>query len=203
MPKVGMEPIRRKQLIDATLESIGEVGFSATTVQSIARRAGVSAGIIAHYFGNKLGLLEATMLDLLQQLKVDLLARLPENPTPQDRLSAIIATNFSKTQTDSLSAKTWLAFWSSAMHEPAFSRLQQINKSRLHSNLRVSFKALGHDNPHLAATSLAALIDGLWLRGALTQEGIDAQQCIAVCRHHVNQMIASIPIKPELLKESA
>jgi TetR/AcrR family transcriptional repressor of bet genes len=198
-----MESIRRKQLIDATLESIGEVGYGATTVQSIARRAGVSAGIIAHYFGNKLGLLEATMLELLQQLKVDLLSRLPDEPTPQDRIAAIIATNFSKTQTDSLSAKTWLAFWSSAMHEPAFARLQQINKSRLHSNLRVSFKALGHPDPHLAATSLAALIDGLWLRGALTQEGIDAQQCIKVCRQHVNLVLAAIPAKPQELAESA
>jgi TetR/AcrR family transcriptional repressor of bet genes len=198
-----MEPVRRRQLIDATLESIGEVGYSATTVQGIARRAGVSGGIIAHYFGSKLGLLEATMLDLLRQLKNDLLARLPEHPTPQDRIAAIIATNFSKTQTDSLSAKTWLAFWSSAMHEPAFCRLQQINKSRLHSNLRVSFKTLGHPDPNLAASSLAALIDGLWLRGALTQEGIDAQQCIAICRNNVNLMLASIPAKPNILMEPA
>lgn len=186
MPKVGMEPIRRKQLIEATRDSIGEVGFAATTVQSIARRAGVSSGIIAHYFGNKMGLLEATMRELLAQLKLDLMQRLPENPTPEQRLNAIIQTNFSKTQVDPLSAKTWLAFWSSAMHEPAFAQLQQINKQRLHSNLKFAFKAMGNSDPDLAAASLAALIDGLWLRGALSPEGIDAERCVQLCQRHID-----------------
>lgn len=191
MPKVGMEPIRRKQLIEATLASIGEVGFAATTVQSIARRAGVSAGIIAHYFGNKMGLLEATMLELLQQLKQDLVQRLPANPTPRERIDAIIDINFSKSQTNPLAAKTWLAFWSSAMHEPVFERLQRINKQRLHSNLKYSFKLLGQPEPDLSAASLAALIDGLWLRGALSPEGIDAKRCIELCRRQTELLIAA------------
>lgn len=181
-----MELIRRKQLIGATRDSIGEEGFAATTVQSIARRAGVSAGIIPHYFGNKLGLLEATMRELLAQLKLDLINRLPEAPTPRQRLDAIIEANFSITQTDPLSAKTWLAFWSSAMHEPAFARLQAINVQRLHSNLKHSFKALCVADDDMAAASLAALIDGLWLRGALSPGGIDAERCIRLCRHHVD-----------------
>jgi len=190
MPKVGMEPIRRQQLIDATRACIGEAGFAATTVQSIAKRAGVSTGIIAHYFGNKLGLLEATMRELLQQLKLDLIGRLPVNPTAEQRIDAIIETNFSKTQTDPLSAKTWLAFWSSAMHEPTFARLQRINEKRLHSNLRYSFKQLNHPAPNQAAGTLAALIDGLWLRGALSPDGIQADRCIALCRHQTELLIA-------------
>lgn len=189
MPKVGMEPIRRQQLIEATQACIGEFGFGATTVQIIARRAGVSAGIIAHYFGNKMGLLEATMRELLHQLKEELLERLDSSATPRERILAVIETNFSKTQTNPLAAKTWLAFWSGAMHEPAFERLQRINKMRLHSNLKFSFKALELKDPDTAAASLAALIDGLWLRGALSPEGINAQQCIDLCRAHADLLI--------------
>ncbi len=44
MPKVGMQPIRRRQLIDATLEAINEVGMHDATIAQIARRAGVSTG---------------------------------------------------------------------------------------------------------------------------------------------------------------
>ena len=189
MPKVGMEPIRRKQLIEATQACIGEVGFGATTVQSIAKRAGVSAGIIAHYFGNKMGLLEATMRELLQQLKVEMIGRLDGSATPRDRINAIIDTNFSKTQTNALAAKTWLAFWSGAMHEPAFEQLQRINKLRLHSNLKYSFKELGLADPDHAAASLSALIDGLWLRGALSPEGIDVDRCVDLCRRHAELLI--------------
>ncbi|WP_407026906.1 transcriptional regulator BetI [Cronobacter sakazakii] len=69
MPKVGMQPIRRRQLIDATLSTINDVGINDATIAQIARRAGVSAGIISHYFKDKNGLLEATMRDITRQLR--------------------------------------------------------------------------------------------------------------------------------------
>ena len=61
MPKVGMEPIRRQQLIDATIESVAQRGLQATTINSISKNAGLSSGIISHYFGGKQGLIEATV----------------------------------------------------------------------------------------------------------------------------------------------
>ena len=48
MPKLGMQPIRRRQLIDATLDAINEVGMHDATIAQIARRAGVSTGSISH-----------------------------------------------------------------------------------------------------------------------------------------------------------
>ncbi|MCS5578526.1 MAG: TetR family transcriptional regulator, partial [Alteromonas macleodii] len=55
MPKVGMEPVRKKQLIEATLEVMAEVGYHGTTISLISKRAGLSSGIISHYFGDKQG----------------------------------------------------------------------------------------------------------------------------------------------------
>lgn len=69
MPKVGMEPVRKKQLIEATLEVMAEVGYHGTTISLISKRAGLSSGIISHYFGDKQGLIEATMRHLLDALK--------------------------------------------------------------------------------------------------------------------------------------
>lgn len=59
MPKVGMQPIRRSQLIHATLEAVDQVGMGDASIALIARLAGVSNGIISHYFQDKNGLLEA------------------------------------------------------------------------------------------------------------------------------------------------
>ena len=50
MPKVGMEKVRRQQLIDATLSSIEQHGLQGTTIVTISKLAGVSSGIISHYF---------------------------------------------------------------------------------------------------------------------------------------------------------
>ena len=58
MPKVGMEPVRKKQLIEATLEVMAEVGYHGTTISLISKKAGLSSGIISHYFGDKQGLIE-------------------------------------------------------------------------------------------------------------------------------------------------
>ncbi len=80
MPKLGMQPIRQRQLIDATLEAINAVGMHDATIAQIARRAGVSTGIISHYFKDKNGLLEATMRDITGQLRLAVLNRLHALP---------------------------------------------------------------------------------------------------------------------------
>ena len=116
MPKLGMQPIRQRQLIDATLAAINEVGMHDATVAQIARRAGVSTGIISHYFKDKNGLLEATMRDITGQLRQAVLSRLHALPDagPQERLRAIVAGNFDDSQISSAAMKAWLAFWASS-----------------------------------------------------------------------------------------
>lgn len=43
----------RRRLLDATIESLSEVGYAKTTTPEIARRAGVSRGALAHHFPTK------------------------------------------------------------------------------------------------------------------------------------------------------
>jgi TetR/AcrR family transcriptional regulator, transcriptional repressor of bet genes len=177
MPKVGMEPIRRQQLISATMAAIDEVGLADATVARIARHAGVSAGIISHYFGGKDGLLEATMRQILNDLGGAVAARRRTlaDSGPRAHLQAIIEGNFDRSQVTGPVAKTWLAFWASSMHQPALQRLQRVNDRRLHSNLCAQFRRLmPRAEARQAAHALAAMIDGLWLRGALSPEGLDA-----------------------------
>src|ERR1700694_4007127 len=142
MPKVGMEPIRRQQLIDATMVSIGRYGLAATTVQRISRVAGVSSGIIHHYFGGKDELLEATMRRLLQRLRADVAIALGAALTPEDRIIAIVDSNFAASQFHRGVIAAWLAFWAQAPHVPALGRLQRINARRLRSNLLYSLRRL-------------------------------------------------------------
>ncbi|EQD44306.1 Transcriptional regulator, TetR-like, DNA-binding, bacterial/archaeal domain protein, partial [mine drainage metagenome] len=58
------EEQRRRQLIEVTIDSLAEVGYVGSTLAQIAQRAGVSPGLVAHYFGDKDGLLEATFRTL-------------------------------------------------------------------------------------------------------------------------------------------
>lgn len=175
MPKLGMEPIRRRQLIQATMQAIDEAGLADATVVRIAKRAGVSAGIISHYFGGKDGLLEATMRQILGDLG-DAVAsrRAASESSPKAQVRAIIDGNFDRSQVSQSVMKTWLAFWASSMHRDHLQRLQHVNARRLYSNLCHQFRrCLPRHQARDAARALAAMIDGLWLRGALAPEGLD------------------------------
>lgn len=191
MPKLGMEPIRRHQLIQATIQAIDEAGLADATVVRIARRAGVSAGIISHYFGGKDGLLEATMRQVLSDLSEAIASRRARaEDTPQAHIRAIIDGNFDRSQVNQSVMKTWLAFWASSMHKDNLHRLQRVNGRRLHSNLCHQFRrCLPKREARDAARGLAAMIDGLWLRGALAAEGLDVDRARRLAYDYLEEQL--------------
>jgi TetR/AcrR family transcriptional repressor of bet genes len=187
-----MQPIRRSQLIHATLEAVDQVGMDAS-IALIARLAGVSNGIISHYFQDKNGLLEATMRHLMTALSLSVRDRrlLLEDTSPRAQIRIIIEGNFDDSQVNGPAMKTWLAFWASSMHQPSLRRLQRINDHRLYSNICCEFRrVLPIAEARTAARGLAALIDGLWLRGALSGEAFDTQQALQIAFDYLDQQLA-------------
>jgi len=191
MPKVGMEDLRRRQLIAATITSIHEQGFANATISRISRNAGLSGGIVAHYFDDKAGLLAATMRFLAQDLLAETVHRLKMARTPAERIDAVILANFSPDQNDPETVSAWLAFWAEARTFPALWRIQKINERRLLSNLRHAFKQVLPDaDAEMAATGLAAMIEGLWLRCALSDGLLTIDEARAIARDYVTRCLA-------------
>ncbi|MDP4548383.1 transcriptional regulator BetI [Marinobacter sp. MDS2] len=191
MARIGVETIRRQQLIDATLQVIEEYGFQGATIGKIAAVSGLSVGIVSHYFGGKQGLLEATMRHLLSSLQQDVSKLMADRPnTPRERLMAIVDANFSGVQTHAQSSKTWLAFWTQAMHSPDLMRLQRVNERRLLSNLMFYLRDLMPE-PQVRSTAqtIAALIDGFWLRAAMSEGRIEPSQAVTLCKTYIDQAI--------------
>jgi TetR/AcrR family transcriptional repressor of bet genes len=195
MPKVGMEKIRRQQLIDATLESIEMHGLQGTTISTISKQAGVSSGIISHYFGGKAGLLEACVKFLLLTLREDLITNLKGgNRDHLARLYAIIDANFNGLQKSQKAAVTWLAFWAQSMHSEELARLQRINASRLVSNLKYSLRHLvSTEQVTWCANMLAAQIDGFWLRSALSNDDQSYLDAVDTCKRLISKVVEDYP----------
>jgi transcriptional repressor BetI len=153
-----------------------EVGFHATTILEIAGRAGVSAGLVAFYFRDKNGLLEATLHWLAVQLSNSLVALQRVAETPRDRIAAVVDAALGPSQFERRTASVWLAFWAQVPVSPRFARIQSIYEARLLSNLRDGYRR----HPALArldraestrlAELTAAMIDGLWLRATLSAD---------------------------------
>lgn len=166
------EDVRRRQLIDATIDSLAEIGFNASTLAQIARRAGVSPGLVAHYFGDKDGLLEATLRHLSLRLYRATAQRLAAADTPRARVQALIDANLAPEEFDQRTSSVWLAFWGQVLHSERLRRVQRIYQARMLANLRHDLRALvaPQDVRRLAIT-IAAVIDGLWLRSSLSAAG--------------------------------
>jgi len=187
-----MEPIRRKALIAAAIEEIHAHGSLDITVGQIAKRAGVSAGLAHHYFGNKDQLLIATMRHLLKELSREVARRLRAETEPRARVSAIIGGNFGPEQFRPDVISAWLAFYVNAQASDEARELLRIYAHRLHSNL---LDALTDLMPRAEAAHIAegaaALIDGLWLRRALKEGPPDRRSAIALVEDYVETQIAA------------
>ncbi len=164
------EEARRIQLVEVTIDSLAEVGYVGTTLAEIARRAGVSAGLVAHYFGDKDGLLEAAFRTLARSLAVRVRARLALAHTSRGRVQAVIDTNLAPEEFDKRSGTAWLAFWGQVLHVKGLKRVQTAYQRRMLSNLRGDLRHMipGEEARSLAAM-IAAMIDGVWLRAALSE----------------------------------
>ena len=186
MPKLGMEEIRRRQLIEATIASIHEVGFADSSLSRIAGKAGVSTGIVHHYFKNKADLMEATLRQLGVSLRLSVVRRLKKARSPADRLLAVIDGNIAPDQFTPQGVSAWLAFWAMVPKNERLARVQNIIISRLDDNLVHALKQMGRRDAREMARAIAALIDGLWLRAALAAKGPDSRQARRLVLDYLN-----------------
>ena len=167
--QLPIEDTRRRQLVEVTIDSLAELGYVGTTLAQIAVRAGVSPGLVAHYFGDKDGLLDAAFRSLARRVGDQVRARLRQVSTPRARIQAVIDANLAPEEFERRTGTAWLAFWGQVLHVQSLKRVQSVYQQRTLSNLRGSLKKLmpAEEAQRLAAM-IAAMIDGVWLRAALS-----------------------------------
>ena len=174
MTKIGgsrepVEEIRRRQLVEVTIDSLAELGFVGTTLAQIAARAGVSPGLVAHYFGDKDGLLDAAFRALARRVGDQVRARLRQVSTARGRIQAVIDANLAPEEFEQRTGTAWLAFWGQVLQSPSLRRVQSVYQRRTLSNLRSALRKLvPTEEAQSLAAMIAAMIDGVWLRAALS-----------------------------------
>jgi len=169
-PRDEGEEARRVQLVEVTIDSLAEVGWVGTTLAEIARRANVSAGLVAHYFEDKDGLLEAAFRTLARTLAVRVRQRLEQAHTPRGRVQAVIDVNLAPEEFDKRTGTAWLAFWGQVLHVRGLKRVQTAYQRRMLSNLRSDLRRMiPAEDARTLAFMIAAMIDGVWLRAALSE----------------------------------
>lgn len=192
MPKIGMEPVRRAALVEATIAEIGTEGSLDVTVGRIAKRAGVSSGLAHHYFGGKDDLLLAAMAHLLAGFRDEVRSALRSAETPRGRIVALIEASFAPSCFAPQSIAAWLNFYVMAQTSARAEHLLYIYQARLRSNLCHALRPLTHQ-PEAMAETLSALIDGHYLRQALRAGALGADEAKRLTLDALDDMLEAHP----------
>ncbi|HLZ56758.1 MAG TPA: TetR/AcrR family transcriptional regulator [Ktedonosporobacter sp.] len=110
---------RREQIIDAAMRAFAQKGFSGATNKDIAREAGITPGLIYHYFENKEALLNAIIetrspIQVMREIPEQMLEMPPEILLPY--LARQVLTRVESEQFVQLIR----VFLSEALHNPEF-----------------------------------------------------------------------------------
>ena len=135
------EDLRRRQLIQATIESLADVGFADCTLGDIARRAGRLAGPRRPLFRRQGRPARGDPARHggaprpRRPRRASRAARTPARPRPggdrrQPRAGGVRPAHVS----------VWLAFWGQVLHSARFRRVQNVYQRRMLSNLRHALK---------------------------------------------------------------
>ncbi|MES2142870.1 MAG: TetR family transcriptional regulator C-terminal domain-containing protein [Pseudomonadota bacterium] len=166
------EEKRREALIAAALELVAEGGPKAATVRAIAERAGVTAGLIRHYFVSKDDLSQAAYRALMDRMTDDtghMLDGVP--PDPVMRLAVFVSATLRPPVVDGKAVGLWAGFIHQVRSDPALLAVHETSYLRF----RDALQALIADLPRAAdagqlrreAIACNAVIDGLWLEGSV------------------------------------
>ncbi len=78
--------IRKRQITGAAYEIIAEKGYYNFTMMDIAKRAGVSSGLIHHYFKDKENMLVTLLREMQQNVRTNTEKAIEEVPGPKEKL---------------------------------------------------------------------------------------------------------------------
>lgn len=173
--------VRRQALIDATALCLAERGAAGTSVRAICSRAGVSSGLLTHYFDGVDALILATYRDVCARVAHALEQAVAQaGDDPRARLRAHILANFRAPVLDTDLLATWIAFWSLVRSNPAMSAVHAemygAGRMRMEALLQEAVPAMTAAQVRLAAIGLTALVDGLWLELCLDPSNFSASE---------------------------
>nr|WP_292769035.1 TetR family transcriptional regulator C-terminal domain-containing protein [Mesorhizobium sp.] len=181
-PRFSREPPqqRRAMMIEAATRCLSRGGISGFTVDAICREAGISRGLINHYFDSLDGLLvevyRASMYKNVASHIQEAKRRRAENIgwPPELALAELIGSNFAPRYFNGDNLLLWLSLWAEIATNPllkaAHRELYQAYRGELAEDIAAVAAARGRivDAPTLARNFIA-LVDGLWLEWCLDE----------------------------------
>lgn len=181
---------RRADLIDATATCLAEHGLAGTNVRAICAKAGVSPGLLRHYFGGIDDLVAATYEATSDRMDA-IFAGAVESAgvEPRARLSAYLTASFRPPVTDPELLGAWTAFWALARSDARMAAIHATSYAGYRARLAELLIACGAVDAARLAVMLTAMVDGLWLELSLDAASFGADAAAAMVEKAVAALL--------------
>jgi TetR/AcrR family transcriptional repressor of bet genes len=200
---------RRQDLIRGTIESVARLGYDRSTVQTICEAAGLSRGLVGHYFASKDDLLVEAFRFLTEQLGEETRRVVRAvGDDPLQRLLAVVSVTFREPMGDKEKAPVWLAFWGIARWRPELLKIHR----ELWRSYRRWIQHLIHSaarerglkiDARRAAITFSQLIDGLWIGWIMDEEIYELKEAEEILHDWVLNLFAQAePGRPSAMPRS-
>lgn len=151
----------RQQIIDGRFELFAETGYQKTSIAAISKKAGISKGLIYHYFESK----EDVLIGIFEMLTAmgDQIIDAGQEKSPKEHLKEVITQTFTFIEHQYGLGKLMISL---ALQPDALEPLKaQIREGNHHQIERFAeiFEELGYQEPTAEAYTLGAMLDGAML----------------------------------------
>lgn len=199
--------VRRQSLIEAAAKCLAERGVAGASVRAICARAGVSAGLLTHYFSGIDELIVATYRDVGRRVGMAIEEAVEAaGPDPRDRLQAYVTASFRPPVLDPELLATWLAFWSLVKTDEGVARAHKENyadyREGVEGLLRECWPSgVSERDVRLGAVSIAAMVDGLWLELCLDRSAFTPEEASDLAVRWIGSLLERPSFAPSAAAE--
>lgn len=156
------------KILDASLKLFAEQGYESTSISQIAKKAGISKGLIYNYFDSKLDLLKG-MIDRLNEGETELMGKVIDED-PRKMLKNIFVVFFNEMR-DRTEVWKMIATISLQIDKFDFVHDMTVRKMNGYFDLFTDLLTqIGYPNPAQEAKVIGALFDGIGFHYLLAME---------------------------------
>jgi AcrR family transcriptional regulator len=169
MPKIVDHDERRREVLSAARRVIVRDGIDAATTRAIAKEAGYSNGVLAHYFADKDEILLSALRQSHQRIRARLTGKVG-GVTGLAALRELLLDNLPLDAERTQESRLEVSFWSRSLASERLAEVQRAEAAELRAAVRDLLgqaRAAGElstdDNLDDLTEHLLALVDGLSL----------------------------------------
>ena len=152
----------RTALLDATVSSLVDLGFSGTTTTEVTRRAGVSLGALLHHFPSKADLLAAAVGHVLDRRQGEFRDAMASLAPGTDRIDAAIDLLWSAFSGPTFTA--WIELWVASRTDTELAREMRAVDARFHQASDELFAEFFPEMPPAVLPLVFAVMEGIALQ---------------------------------------